>query len=65
MKQKNVEQLHTMIEMAQEFGVRIVACQMSMDVMGLKKEDLLDGVEVGGVALFLNSSYQSNTTLFV
>jgi len=65
MKKKNVEQLQSMIEMAQEFGVRIVACQMSMDVMGMKKEDLLDGVEVGGVALFLNSSYQSNTTIFV
>jgi peroxiredoxin family protein len=38
---------------------------MSMDVMGLKKEDLIDGVEVGGVAAFLNNSYASNTTIFV
>jgi len=65
MKEKNVEQLHSLIEMAQEFGVRIVGCQMSMDVMGIKKEDLIDGVELGGVATMLSSSYQSNATLFV
>lgn len=65
MGKKKVEGLDNMIEMAQEFGVKIIACQMSMDVMGLKKEDLIDGVEVGGVAAFLSSSYQSNTTLFI
>ena len=61
----NVEGLPSMIEMAQEFGVKIIACQMSMDVMGVKKEDLLDGVDVGGVAAMLSSSYKSNTTLFI
>ncbi len=65
MGKKNVEGLNSLIEMAMEFGVNIVACQMSMDVMGIKKEDLLDGIEVGGVAAFLSSSYQSNTTLFI
>jgi peroxiredoxin family protein len=65
MGKKNVESLNSMIEMAMEFGLKIIGCQMSMDVMGLKKEDLLDGIEVGGVAAFLNSSYKSNTTLFV
>lgn len=65
MGKKNVESLQSMIEMAQEFGIKIIGCQMSMDVMGIKKEDLLDGIEVGGVAAFLNSSYKSNTTLFV
>jgi peroxiredoxin family protein len=65
MRKKNVEQLHSLIEMAQEFGIKIIGCQMSMDVMGLKQEDLLDGVEIGGVATMLNSSYKSNTTLFV
>jgi peroxiredoxin family protein len=65
MGKKNVEQLESLIEMAREFGVRIIGCQMSMDVMGMKKEDLLDGVEVGGVAAFLSSSYKSNTTLFI
>lgn len=65
MGKKNVESLSSLIELAREFGLRIVACQMSMDVMGIKKEDLIDGVEVGGVAVFLGESYGSNTTLFV
>lgn len=65
MGKKNVEGLSSLIEMAQEFGVKIIACQMSMDVMGIKQENLLDGVEVGGVAAMLNSSYKSNTTLFI
>lgn len=65
MGRKKIESLQSMITMAQEFGIKIIACQMSMDVMGIKKEDLLDGIEVGGAAAFLGSSYNSNTTLFI
>jgi peroxiredoxin family protein len=65
MGRKNVEGLDSLIKIAAEFGVKIIACQMSMDVMGIKKDDLIDGVEVGGVAAFLSSSYASNTTLFI
>jgi peroxiredoxin family protein len=65
MGKKNVEPLPSLIEMAQEMGIKIIACQMSMDVMGIKKEDLLDGIEVGGVAAFLSDSFSSNTTLFI
>lgn len=65
MGQKNVEPLSSLIGMSREFGIKIIACQMSMDVMGIKKEDLIDGIEVGGVAAFLSESYGSNTTLFV
>jgi peroxiredoxin family protein len=65
MGKKNVEPLASLIEMSQEMGIKIIACQMSMDVMGIKKEDLLDGVEVGGVAAFLRDSFSSNTTLFI
>lgn len=65
MGKKKIEPLHSLIDMAMEFGLKIIACQMSMDVMGIKKEDLLDNIEVGGVAAFLSSSYDSNTTLFV
>jgi peroxiredoxin family protein/TusA-related sulfurtransferase len=65
MGKKNIETLPSLVEMATEMGVKIVACQMSMDVMGIKKEDLIDGVEVGGVAAFLSDSYKSNTTLFI
>ena len=65
MGKKNVASLQTLVDTALEFGVRIVACQMSMDVMGIKKEDLIDNIEFGGVAAFLGSSFNSNTTLFV
>ncbi|GBD99992.1 hypothetical protein BMS3Abin07_02039 [bacterium BMS3Abin07] len=65
MGKKNVEKLGSLIEMAQEFGLKIIACQMSMDVMGLRKEDMIDGIEVGGVAVMLNKSYKSNSTLFI
>jgi peroxiredoxin family protein len=65
MGKKNVEPLPSLVAMAQEMGIKIIACQMSMDVMGVKKEDLLDGIEFGGVASFLNDSFSSTTTLFV
>ena len=65
MGKKNVEPLSSLIEMSRELGIKIIACQMSMDVMGIKKEDLLDGIEVGGAATFLNDSFRSNTTLFI
>jgi peroxiredoxin family protein len=65
MGKKNIEPLPSLMEMAREMGIKIIACQMSMDVMGIKKEDLLDGIEFGGVATFLSDSFSSNTTLFV
>jgi peroxiredoxin family protein len=65
MGKKNVTSLQNLVDTAMEFGVKIVACQMSMDVMGIKREDLMDGIEFGGVAAFLGSAFNSNTTLFV
>jgi peroxiredoxin family protein len=65
MKKKNVDALPEMIRMAQENGVRLQACQMSMDLMGIKKEELLDNVEIVGVASFVASSDDSNATLFI
>ena len=53
MRGKNVKVLPELIANAREAGVRFVACSMSMDVMGITKEELMDGVEVGGVATFL------------
>lgn len=53
MKKANVAKLSELLEMAQEMGVRLIACQMTMDVMGIKKEDLIDGIEIGGAATFL------------
>jgi len=65
MKKKNIEQLESLISMAQEYGVRIIACQMTVDLMGLEPSDLFDGIECGGVGAFLASSSHSNTTLFI
>ncbi|MCL5097756.1 MAG: DsrE/DsrF/DrsH-like family protein [Candidatus Omnitrophica bacterium] len=65
MRKKNVQSLPQFIEMARNNGVRFVACSMSMDVMGLKREELLDGVELGGVATFLGDACQSKSTLFI
>lgn len=53
MKKANVAKLSELLAMAKEFDVRMIACQMSMDVMGIKKEDLIDGIEVAGAAAFL------------
>jgi NADPH-dependent 2,4-dienoyl-CoA reductase/sulfur reductase-like enzyme/peroxiredoxin family protein/rhodanese-related sulfurtransferase/TusA-related sulfurtransferase len=65
MKALNIDSLETMVQNAIESGVRIVACQMSMDVMGVKKEELLDGVEIGGVASYLEAASSAGVNLFV
>jgi peroxiredoxin family protein len=65
MKQHNVEQLESLIGMATEYGVKIVACKMSVDLMGIKESDLLDGVEFGGVAAFLGDAYDGQVTMFI
>ncbi len=65
MRQQGVPQIEEMAQMARELGVRIVACQMSMDVMGIHKEELVDGIEVGGVATFLGDATRSRATLFI
>lgn len=53
MKKAHVARLGELLEAALESGVRLIACQMTMDVMGVKKEDLIDGLEYGGAATFL------------
>ena len=65
MKQKNVDTLDTLMETARKNGVKLIACTMSMDVMGIKEEELIDGVEYGGVASFLSASERSDATLFI
>lgn len=65
MKKKGVASLEELIDNALNHGVRLVACQMSMDIMGIHKEELLDGVELGGVATFLGSGEQSDMSLFI
>ncbi|EGL82343.1 DsrE family protein [Caldalkalibacillus thermarum TA2.A1] len=59
----NVPPIEDLVKMAKEMGVRIIACQMTMDVMNLTKEDFIDGIEVGGAATFLDFAYDADVTL--
>ncbi len=65
MKQKNVDQVEVMMAKAQQLGVNFIACTMSMDLMGIKKEELLDGIEYGGVGTYLAENENAGTTLFI
>ena len=65
MRKKNVNSLPELIEDAHKLGVKFVACTMSMDLMGIEKEELFDFVEYGGVATFIGDSEESNMQLFI
>lgn len=65
MKNKNISSLEELIQSAMDSGIEVVACQMSMDVMGLRQEELLDGVKVGGVGYYLGEAEESNLNLFI
>ena len=65
MKNKGVSSLEELMQSAIDHGVKIVACQMSMDIMGIRKEEFIDGVELGGVATFLGCCETSDATLFI
>lgn len=65
MKNKNVSSLPEMIQEAHHLGVKFVACTMSMDLMGIEKEELFDFVEYGGVATFIGDSENANMQLFI
>jgi NADPH-dependent 2,4-dienoyl-CoA reductase/sulfur reductase-like enzyme/peroxiredoxin family protein/rhodanese-related sulfurtransferase/TusA-related sulfurtransferase len=65
MKKKNVSSLSDLIASAKAAGVKMVACSMSMDLMGIKKEELIDGIEVGGVAMYLSQAEDAGVNLFI
>jgi NADPH-dependent 2,4-dienoyl-CoA reductase/sulfur reductase-like enzyme/peroxiredoxin family protein/rhodanese-related sulfurtransferase/TusA-related sulfurtransferase len=65
MRKKNVYTLDYLIQKARENGVRFVACTMSMDIMGIKKEELIDGIEFGGVTYYLERADNSAYNLFI
>jgi peroxiredoxin family protein len=65
MKEKNVSSLEEMISLARELGVRMIACEMSRDLMGIKESELVADLECGGVASFLADSLKSRTSLFI
>lgn len=65
MKQQNVMSLNELIETAREQGIKFEACTMSMDVMGIHAEELIDGIEYVGVASYLGDADEANVNLFV
>jgi peroxiredoxin family protein/TusA-related sulfurtransferase/rhodanese-related sulfurtransferase len=65
MRQKNVDSLETLIQKAMKAGVKIVACTMSMDIMGIQEKELIEGVELGGVGAYLGDAEESNVNLFI
>jgi len=65
MKDKNVESINFLLESLIENGAKLIACTMSMDVMGISEEELIDGVELGGVGAYLGEAEDSNLNLFI
>ncbi len=65
MRQQNVSSIEELMATAQEQGVKMIACTMSMDVMGLKREELIDGLEFAGVATYLGAADDANVNLFI
>ena len=65
MNNKNIESLENLRQMAIDAGVEFIACQMSMDVMGVDKAELLDNVTIGGVATYMQRADEANVNLFI
>lgn len=64
-KKQSVPTIKELLEMSRDSGVKLVACQMTLDVLGIKKKDLVDGIEFGGLATFLEYGMGATVTLFV
>ena len=64
-KKKNVASIRELLDVARESGVRLIACQMTMDVFGFTQDDFIPGVEFGGAAAFLSYARRAHVTLFV
>ena len=65
MNKKKIDSLEALISQARSQGVEFIACTMSMDVMGVKEDELLDDVTLGGVATYLERTEESNLNLFI
>jgi peroxiredoxin family protein len=65
MKKHNAMTLPQLIEMAQEQEIKLVACTMTMDLLGLQQEELLEGIEYAGVAAYLADAEEGNVNLFI
>lgn len=65
MKEKKIDTLESLMQQARDNGVEFIACSMSMDVMGIKKEELMDNITIGGVAAYLDRAENANVNLFI
>ncbi len=65
MKDKQIASLEELFALARELDVKMIACTMSMDAMGVSKQELLDGLEYGGVATYMADAASSRVTLFI
>jgi peroxiredoxin family protein len=65
MKKANVATIGELLQVARETGVRLICCTMTMDAFGVKKEDMIDGVEFGGAAMFLSYAADAEISLFI
>ena len=65
MKDNRVDSLESLMEQALAGGVKMIACNMSMDLMGIREEELIDGIELGGVAAYLGEAEMADTNLFI
>ncbi|MEK5080803.1 DsrE/DsrF/DrsH-like family protein [Solibacillus sp. FSL W7-1436] len=65
MNKHNALTLTQLVEMAQEQDIKLVTCTMTMDLLGLQKEELLDGIEYAGVAAYLADAEDGNVNLFI
>ncbi|GGK08902.1 hypothetical protein GCM10007063_34180 [Lentibacillus kapialis] len=65
MKKHNAMPLPQLVDMAQEQDVNLLACTMTMDLLGLQKEELLDGIDYGGVAAYVGEAEDGNISLFI
>jgi len=64
-KKHGVASIGTLLDLAKESGIKLIACQMTMDVMGVKQSDIIDGVEFGGAAMWLDSAADAQINLFI
>jgi peroxiredoxin family protein len=64
-KKHGVATIGQLLELAKESGVKLIACQMTMDVMGVKQSDIVDGVEFGGAAMWMDAATDAQINLFI
>jgi peroxiredoxin family protein len=65
MQKKNIATLNELIQMALELDIKLIACTMSMEVLGIQKEELIDGMEFAGVATYISEANDGNINLFI